>query len=91
MPCSLMSSPFSSSSGETRRKPTARIRLNRASIVQNELRKALPADHADQAFYAGKIAAAKHFARNVLPGVEDKGRLMAEGDATALELDVASF
>ncbi len=36
MPCSLMSRPFCSSSGETRRIPTAFIAANSASIVTND-------------------------------------------------------
>ncbi|WP_455356205.1 acyl-CoA dehydrogenase [Streptomyces sp. SYSU K217416] len=45
----------------------------------------------DQAFYTGKIAAAKFFAANVLPGVSVE-RALAEGvDNSLMELDEAAF
>ncbi len=45
----------------------------------------------DKAFYTGKIAAAKFFAANVLPGVT-LARKVAEGvDLDLMELDEAAF
>ncbi|GAA2792525.1 acyl-CoA dehydrogenase [Streptomyces showdoensis] len=45
----------------------------------------------DAAFYQGKIAAAKFFAANVLPGVTAE-RLLAEGvDGSLMDLDEAAF
>ncbi len=45
----------------------------------------------DVAFYQGKIAAAKFFAANVLPGVATE-RLIAEGvDNSLMELDESAF
>ena len=49
------------------------------------------AGHPDVAFYEGKIAAALYYARNVLPGVELKARLMAEEDKSPLEIPDAGF
>jgi hypothetical protein len=43
------------------------------------------------AFYEGKVAAAQYYARNVLPGVELKAKLMAEEDKTPLEISDAAF
>jgi alkylation response protein AidB-like acyl-CoA dehydrogenase len=59
--------------------------------IAEDARKGLAADHPDQAYYAGKIATARYYARNVLPGVEDKARVLAEADTTALEIADASF
>jgi alkylation response protein AidB-like acyl-CoA dehydrogenase len=42
-------------------------------------------------FYQGKIAAAQFFARNILPGVEDKARVIENEDRTALEIPDAAF
>jgi hypothetical protein len=51
----------------------------------------LPAGHTDAPFYEGKIAAALYYARNVLPGVEQKARLMGEEDRSPLEISDAAF
>jgi alkylation response protein AidB-like acyl-CoA dehydrogenase len=59
--------------------------------IADDKQKGVAADHADHAFYAGKIAAAKYYARNVLPSVEDKARMMADSDTTALEIPDAAF
>ncbi|MFE6156047.1 acyl-CoA dehydrogenase [Streptomyces sp. NPDC057889] len=45
----------------------------------------------DQAFYQGKIAAAKFFAANVLPGVGLERRLSEQVDLDLMELDEAAF
>jgi alkylation response protein AidB-like acyl-CoA dehydrogenase len=47
--------------------------------------------HPDAAFYEGKIASALYYARNVLPGVEFKAKLMAEEDKTPLEISDAAM
>jgi alkylation response protein AidB-like acyl-CoA dehydrogenase len=49
------------------------------------------ATHPDHAFYEGKKASAKWFARNVLPGVEYQARVMAIEDATPMEIPDAAF
>jgi alkylation response protein AidB-like acyl-CoA dehydrogenase len=49
------------------------------------------AGHPDAAFYEGKVAAALYYARNILPGVELKAKLMAEEDKTPLDLSDAAF
>jgi len=48
-------------------------------------------DHPDFAFYPGKLHAALYYAKNVLPGVEEKAKLMGEEDKTALEIPDAAF
>ncbi|MEU8483870.1 acyl-CoA dehydrogenase [Streptomyces sp. NPDC048641] len=45
----------------------------------------------DVAFYQGKIAAAKFFAANVLPGVGLERRLSEQADLDLMELDEAAF
>ncbi|MFA3837311.1 acyl-CoA dehydrogenase [Streptomyces aureus] len=45
----------------------------------------------DQTFYQGKIAAAKFFAANVLPGVGLERRLSEKVDLDLMELDEAAF
>jgi hypothetical protein len=61
------------------------------AVIAEARREALPADHPDQAFYAGKVYAAQYFARNVLPGVEEKARLIDFEDRSALEIPDAAF
>ncbi|MBZ4317933.1 acyl-CoA dehydrogenase [Streptomyces huiliensis] len=52
----------------------------------------LPAASAkDKAFYTGKIAAAKFFAANVLPGVSVERTLAESVDQSLMELDEAAF
>jgi alkylation response protein AidB-like acyl-CoA dehydrogenase len=64
--------------------------LEGASIAI-EKKKTVPAGHPDVAFYEGKISAALYYARNVLPGVELKAKLMGEEDKSPLEIQDASF
>ncbi|MFG2284624.1 acyl-CoA dehydrogenase [Streptomyces sp. NPDC048595] len=45
----------------------------------------------DKAFYAGKIAAAKFYAHNVLPGVAMQRQLAESVDQSLMELDEAAF
>jgi alkylation response protein AidB-like acyl-CoA dehydrogenase len=49
------------------------------------------ANEADAAFYAGKIAAAHYFARNILPGVEHKATLLTDEDLSPMEIPDAGF
>jgi alkylation response protein AidB-like acyl-CoA dehydrogenase len=64
--------------------------LEGASIAL-EKKKTVAAGHPDAAFYEGKVAAALYYARNVLPSVELKARLMGEEDKSPLELSDAAF
>jgi hypothetical protein len=56
-----------------------------------EKKKGVAAGHPDAAFYDGKVAAALYFARNVLPTVELKAKLMAEEDTTPIDIADAAF
>ncbi|WP_369234530.1 acyl-CoA dehydrogenase [Streptomyces sp. R21] len=62
--------------------------LRGAAVAAEKLETASPKD---KAFYTGKIAAAKFFAANVLPGVTG-ARKLAEGvDLDLMEMDEAAF
>jgi alkylation response protein AidB-like acyl-CoA dehydrogenase len=61
------------------------------AAVALERKGAVAEGHPDVAFYEGKIAAALYYARNVLPGVELKSRLMAEEDSTPIDIANAAF
>jgi alkylation response protein AidB-like acyl-CoA dehydrogenase len=65
--------------------------LLEGAIVAWEKRKSLSPENADYMFYSGKIAAAQYFARNVLPGVISKARMLDEEDRTALDIPDAAF
>jgi hypothetical protein len=64
--------------------------LEGAVVADAALAKTDPG-HPDHAFYTGKIAAALYFARNVLPGVEHKARLLGDEDKSPLEIPDAAF
>jgi hypothetical protein len=65
--------------------------LLEGAAIAMEKRKGVAAGHPDAAFYDGKVSAALYFARNVLPTVELKAKLMAEEDKTPLEIADAAF
>ena len=65
--------------------------LLEGAAIAHEKKKTVAAGHPDEAFYAGKIAAGLYYARNVLPGVEDKARVLAEEDKSALDIPDAAF
>jgi alkylation response protein AidB-like acyl-CoA dehydrogenase len=65
--------------------------LLEGAAIAIEKKKTVAAGHPDAAFYEGKIAAALFYARNVLPGVELKAKLMGEEDKTPLDLSDAAF
>jgi alkylation response protein AidB-like acyl-CoA dehydrogenase len=64
--------------------------LDGAALAHEKL-KGLTAEHPDFFFYTGKIAAAQYYARNVLPGVSDKARMLEHEDKTALDIPDAAF
>jgi alkylation response protein AidB-like acyl-CoA dehydrogenase len=65
--------------------------LLEGAAVALEKKKGLAEGHPDVAFYDGKVAAALFYARNVLPTVELKGKLMAEEDTTPIDIEDAAF
>jgi hypothetical protein len=64
--------------------------LDAAVIAEGKLA-TVDAAHPDRAFYSGKTQAALYFARNVLPGVELKARLLEEEDKSPLEITNEAF
>jgi hypothetical protein len=62
-----------------------------AGLVATAAQSRLPAGNPDRSFYEGKRAAAKWFARNVLPTVEHHGKVLALEDASAMEIPDAAF
>lgn len=62
--------------------------LKGAAVAAEKLR---DASAKDVAFYQGKIAAAKFFAANVLPGVSTERALAESVDNSLMELDEAAF
>jgi Acetyl-CoA dehydrogenase C-terminal like len=65
--------------------------LLEGAAIAIEKKKTVAAGHPDAAFYDGKISAAIYYARNVLPGVELKARLMGDEDKSPLEIADAAF
>ena len=65
--------------------------LLEGAFIAQEKKKSVQAGHPDLAFYDGKIAAALYYARNVLPCVELKARLMGDEDTTPLDIADAAF
>jgi hypothetical protein len=65
--------------------------LLEGAAIAVEKKKSVVAGHPDAAFYEGKSAAALFYARNVLPTVELKARLMAEEDKSPIEITDAGF
>ena len=65
--------------------------LLEGAAIALEKKKSVAAGHPDAAFYEGKVAAALYYARNVLPTVELKAKLMAEEDKSPVEISDAAF
>ena len=65
--------------------------LLEGAAIALERKQTVAAGHPDGAFYDGKVAAALYYARNVLPGVELKARLMGEEDTSPLDVADAAF
>ncbi len=65
--------------------------LLEGAAIALEKKKTVAAGHPDVAFYEGKVAAALFYARNVLPTVELKAKLMGEEDKTPIEMSDAAF
>ncbi len=65
--------------------------LLEGAVVADEAKAKVDPSHPDHAFYAGKVASALYFARNILPGVEHKAQLLADEDKSPLEIPDAGF
>jgi hypothetical protein len=65
--------------------------LLEAAVIAARTVQPLGASDPERAFYEGKLAAARWYARNVLPGVEHQARLMALEDASPMEVPDGGF
>ena len=65
--------------------------LLEAAVIADKAAEALPADHADRPFYAGKRYAALFYAANVVATVPGKAALVGKEDKTPLEIPTAAF
>jgi hypothetical protein len=65
--------------------------LLEGAAIALEKKKTVAAGHPDAAFYEGKVAAALFYARNVLPTVELKAKLMSDEDTTPIDIPDAAF
>ncbi len=65
--------------------------LLEGAAIALEKKASVAAGHPDAAFYDGKVAAALYYARNVLPAVELKAKLMADEDKSPLDISDAAF
>ena len=61
------------------------------AIIGREASAKLDAGHPDKAFYEGKLQAALFFARNILPGVAFKGKVLSAEDSSALDIPNEAF
>jgi alkylation response protein AidB-like acyl-CoA dehydrogenase len=61
------------------------------AIIAREASGKLDAGHPDKAFYEGKVHSALYFARNILPGVAFKGKILSTEDTSAVDIAVESF
>jgi alkylation response protein AidB-like acyl-CoA dehydrogenase len=61
------------------------------AVIADKKKAGLAAGSPDIAFYSGKVHAALFFARNVLPGVEHKAKMMETEDKTPLDIPDAAF
>jgi hypothetical protein len=61
------------------------------AIIAREASSKLEASHPDRAFYDGKLHSALYFARNVLPGVAFKAKVLSSEDTSAVDIAVESF
>ena len=65
--------------------------LLEAAVIADNAAAALPADHADRAFYTGKRYAALYYAANVVATVPGKAALVGKEDRTPIEIPTAAF
>jgi len=65
--------------------------LLEGAIIAADKKRGLDPEHADYPFYTGKEQAALYYARNVLPGVEEKAHRIAAEDRTPLNIPDAAF
>jgi hypothetical protein len=65
--------------------------LLEGAVIAAEKTEALPDGHDDKTYYEGVVRSAQYFARNVLPLVPARAKVIANADRSALEIPEASF
>ena len=70
---------------------TGWLLLRQAEVAGEALAGSTPPSSRDKAFYEGKVAAAKWFARNVLPGVSAARALAESVDLELMDLAEEAF
>ncbi len=65
--------------------------LLEGAIIAHEKMQGLDEKDREFAFYAGKVHAARFFARNILPGVKMKADIIADGDTSAIDMQPDQF
>jgi len=70
---------------------TGWLLLRQAEVAYEALSRPTPPGARDQAFYRGKVASAKWFARNVLPGLSGQRTLAESVDLDLMDLAEESF
>jgi hypothetical protein len=65
--------------------------LLEGAVIADKAAAALPADHPDRAFYAGKRYAAQYFLGNVVATVPQKAQMIGKEDRTPLDIPAAAF
>ncbi len=65
--------------------------LLEAAVIAEKAAEALPAEHADRAFYLGKRYAALYFVGNVVATVPQKAQMIGKEDRTPLDIPTAAF
>jgi alkylation response protein AidB-like acyl-CoA dehydrogenase len=68
----------------------ARELIEQAAIAADKM-EGLAEDSLDYAFYTGKVHSAQFFARNILPGVEMKAKIIANQDRSCIEIPDNAF
>jgi len=68
----------------------AKLLLEMARLAQNQC-EVLVSEPSDYAFYAGKVASARFFIRNILPEIGGFLEVLKEGDTTAIEIMEAAL
>jgi hypothetical protein len=65
--------------------------LLQAAIIADTAAQGLADGHADVAFYRGKVQAARYYAKNVIPGVVAKSKVLGSEDLSPIEIGDDSF
>ena len=65
--------------------------LLQQAVIADAAAAKVAGDHPDKMFYAGKIHAARHYTRHVLPNVHTRASILKSEDASALDMPDEAF